>query len=211
MYVHYEFLHEMNHFILIYKMSNNNVLVGVTGISFTTNASSSTMGYGTTGTFTISIPSNGSLTTTIGTTNSLVIDQLKQNLVLNATSTTIGGPTGGLYVAPISSYSGSSGPFKNLLYGSDYQVTQGPVLNYTLLTDSSNLSITPTSIKKIAGTSQDTVSTMEKYQYPYLSFSSFVSNGTVGLGTSNSSLYGFQITGGSVGGGSSVTYTVSAP
>ena len=198
-------------------MSNNNVLVSVTGISFTTNTSNVSMVYmsnGTTGTFNISIPSNGSLTTTIGTTNSLQINQQTQSVVLNATSTTIGGPTGGLYVAPISSYSGSSGPFKNLLYGSDYQVTQGPVLNYTLLTDSSNLSVTPTSIKKIAGTSQDTVSTMEKYQYPYLSFSpSFVSNGTVGLGTSNSSLYGFQITGGSVGGGSSVPepYTISAP
>ena len=46
------------------------------------------------------------------------------SIVLNASGTGLAGtgPTGGFYVAPIASYSGSSGPFMLLAYGADKQI-----------------------------------------------------------------------------------------
>jgi hypothetical protein len=46
------------------------------------------------------------------------------SIVLNASGTGLAGtgPTGGFYVAPIASYSGSTGPFNILAYGSDKQL-----------------------------------------------------------------------------------------
>jgi hypothetical protein len=46
------------------------------------------------------------------------------SIVLNASGKALAGtgPTGGFYVAPIASYSGSTGPFKMLAYGADNQI-----------------------------------------------------------------------------------------
>ena len=46
------------------------------------------------------------------------------SIVLNASGTALygTGPTGGFYVAPVGSYSGSTGPFKMLAYGADNQI-----------------------------------------------------------------------------------------
>lgn len=66
-------------------------------------------------------------------------------IVLNASGTGLNtsGPTGGFYVNPIASYSGSTGPFNLLAYGRDNQVVQitGSVLS--ALTNTSNISVLP--------------------------------------------------------------------
>ena len=54
------------------------------------------------------------------------------SIVLNASGTGLAGtgPTGGFYVAPVASYSGSAGPFMLLAYGADRQIVSvtGPAL-----------------------------------------------------------------------------------
>jgi len=70
------------------------------------------------------------------------------SIVLNASGTAFNtsGPTGGFYVNPIASHSGSTGPFNLLAYGRDNQVVQitGSVLS--ALTNTANISVIPGSI-----------------------------------------------------------------
>jgi len=65
------------------------------------------------------------------------------SIVLNASGTGLAGkgPTGGFYVAPVASYSGSTGPFKFLAYGADNQiVTMGSNgLNSSTSTDTQDM------------------------------------------------------------------------
>ena len=72
------------------------------------------------------------------------------SIVLNASGTALygTGPTGGFYVAPVASYSSSTGPFKLLAYGADNQIvtiTDTNSLNLSSSSSSSSSSSTATS------------------------------------------------------------------
>jgi len=119
---------------------------------------------------------------------------MANSIVLNASGTGLAGtgPTGGFYVAPVASYSGSTGPFMLLAYGADRQIVSvtGAALTAMNIGSSPGGVITGAtgSFTSLGATTIATSSiTGATGSFTALSAISITTSGSIGIGASSSS------------------------
>jgi hypothetical protein len=146
--------------------------------SLATSTSIGLLGYSSSDSQIVSVPAMFNSSSDIITLGNYATGTTKNSIILNASGTGVGGngPTGGFYVAPIGSSSGSTGPFSLLAYGADRQIVSitGTALTALGIGGGGNTFNNVISLVGASNLNFEQTTNNQLIQLPYLSTQSYV-------------------------------------